>query len=145
MPDIEQHHDRGVMKLKQGDTLSAMVHFEKAVNSGGTADCLSYLGYCIAKERGQSAKGINLCGKALDEDPGNPLHHLNMAKIRLLMRDMNGAIEALRLGASCGENEEITAMLQEIGSRKPPLFSFLDRDHLLNRYCGIILARLRLR
>jgi hypothetical protein len=36
-------------------------------------------------------------------------------------------------------------MLEEIGSRKPPVFSFLHRDHLLNRYAGVVFSRLGLR
>ena len=143
--DLEQHLERGIMKLKQGDTLSALVHFEKAMNAGGTADCMSYLGYCIAKERGQSSRGMILCREALDENPGNPVHYLNMAKILLLRRDKDGAMDALRMGASCGDNEEISVLLEEIGSRKPPPLTFLDRDHPVNKYLGIILSWLGLR
>ncbi|MBT0663306.1 hypothetical protein KI809_03240 [Geobacter pelophilus] len=144
--EIEQYLNRGVLKLGQGDALSALVHFEKAVNAGGgTPECMSYLGYCIAKERGQTARGKILCREALDEDPGNPLHFLNLAKICLLCRDKDGALEALRQGAACGVNEELSALLEEVGSRKPPVFSFLHRDHLLNRYAGVVFSRLGLR
>lgn len=143
--DREQHLSRGIMKLGQGDTLSALVHFEKAAGLGATPVGMSYLGYCIARERGQLSRGMILCREAADEDPGNPVHYLNMAKIMLLMRDKDGAVEALRAGASHGDNDEVSALLQEIGTRKPPVFSFLDRDHILNRYAGIVLGRLGLR
>ena len=145
LPEIEQHFSRGIVKLKQGDTLSALVHFEKAVNARPTPEGMSYLGFCIAKERGQMSRGMILCREALDEDPENPVHYLNMARISLLMRDKETAIESLRTGASHGDNDEISTLLLEIGSRKPPVFSFLDRDHLLNRYAGIALTRLGLR
>lgn len=145
IPGIEEHLSRGIMKLKQGDALSALVHFEKAVSSGATPESMSYLGYCIAKERGQLSRGVNLCREALDKEPGNPVHYLNMAKILLLKKDVDGAVEELRAGASCGENEEIHNLLEEIGTRKPPVFSFLDRDHIINRYGGIVLSRLGLR
>ncbi|GAM08830.1 hypothetical protein OR1_01104 [Geobacter sp. OR-1] len=141
----EQHLNRGIVKLGQGDSLSALVHFEKAVDAGGTPECLSYLGYCIAKERGQISRGRILCREALDEEPENQIHYLNLAKICLLGRDKDGALESLRQGAAFGNNEELAAMLEEVGTRKPPVFSFLHRDHLLNLYAGIVLGRLGLR
>jgi Flp pilus assembly protein TadD len=143
--DIEREFERGMTKFREGNVLGAMVHFEKAVNLGGTPECLSFLGYCIAKERGQACKGLTLCREAIDEQPENPVHYLNMAKIHLLGRKLTEALDALRQGASFGPNEEISQMLEAIGTRKPPAISFLHRDNPINKYLGVLLGKLGMR
>ncbi len=143
--DVEQLRSRGMSKLSEGDILGALVYFEKAVLSGGTPDCISSLGYCIAKERGQSSKGLTLCREALEKEPGNPLHYLNMARIHLLLRNQVEALDMLRKGAACGHDDNIDALIEEIGTRKPPVLLYLHRDHTLNKYLGIILRRLGIR
>lgn len=141
LPDPEYQLFRGMTKLKEGDCLGAMVHFDKAVQAGGAPlVCSSYFGYCIAKERGQVSKGLTLCTQALDEEPDNPVHYLNMARIHLLANNREKALEVLRKGASCGANEEIADLLEKIGTRKPPPLSFLHRDHPINKYLGIFLG-----
>ncbi len=143
--DVEQLRAKGMSKLSDGDILAAMVYFEKAVNSGGTPDCISCFGYCIAKERGQASKGLTFCRDALEREPDNPLHYLNMARIQLLMRNQNEALDLLRQGAACGHDDTILALIEEIGTRKPPVLSFLHRDHPVNKYLGMILGRLGIR
>lgn len=143
--DAELEFERGITKLAEGNVLGAMVHFEKAVNSGGMPESLSYLGYCIAKERGQAFKGLALCREAIDEQSDNPVHYLNMAKIHLLGRNLPEALEALRKGAAFGPNEEISELLVSIGTRKPPALSFLHRDNPINKYLGVLLGKLGLR
>lgn len=143
--DAEREFERGIAKFREGNLLGAMVHFEKAVDAGGTPQCLSYLGYCIARERGQAWKGLALCREALDEEPENPLHYLNMARIHLLGRNLAEALEALRHGATFGPNQEISELLESIGTRKPPALSFLHRDNPINKYLGKLLGKFGMR
>lgn len=142
LPEPEHQLSRGMAKLREGDSLSALVFFEKAIQAGGAPVSLSCFGYCIAKERGQVSKGLNLCREALEKESGNPVHYLYMAKIHLLARQKVEALEVLRKGAALGLNDEIAALLEQVGNRKPPLVGFLSRDHPINKYLGIILAKL---
>lgn len=144
-PEAEREFSRGMGKLAGGDVLGALVHFEKANAIGAEPACRSFLGYCIAKERGQAKKGLAFCQEALAEEPDNPVHSLNIARIHLITGDKPAAIAALRSGTAHGHHQEIAALLDAVGTRKPPIFSFLHRNHPLNKYLGKFLARLGLR
>jgi len=138
-------YSRAVAALDAGETSTALAFLERALKIFDNACWYSYLGYCIAKERGQVRKGAELCGAALAQEPENPTHFLNLAKIHLVAGQKEAALKALREGMSCGGSPEIAALLEKIGTRKPPVFSFLSRDHALNRVAGLVLDRLKMR
>jgi predicted Zn-dependent protease len=136
---------RAVDALAAGETPSALAFLERALKLRDNACWYSYLGYCIAKERGQVKKGSELCATSLELDPENPAHYLNQAKVYLVAGNKTEALRVLRTGTSLGGNQEIMALLEEIGTRKPPVFSFLSRDNPINKLVGLILERLGLR
>jgi tetratricopeptide (TPR) repeat protein len=136
---------KGVRLLAESNSLGALACFEKAYILEQTPKIRSYLGYCIAAQRGQIAEALRLCTSAIEDEPGNPEHHLNMGRVYLSAKKKDEAIAALRKGLSVGDNSEIKTLLQDLGLRKRPAFPFLPRDHFLNKYMGILLRRLRLR
>ncbi|WP_246329808.1 tetratricopeptide repeat protein [Geomonas limicola] len=138
-------YDRAVAALDAGETSSALAFLERALKIFDNACWYSYLGYCVAKERGQVRKGVELCGSALQQEPENPIHFLNLARVHLVAGKKVEALQALREGMNCGGNAEILSLLEKIGTRKPPVFSFLPRNHALNRVVGLVLDRLKLR
>ena len=137
--------EKGVQFLRESNSLGALACFEKAYLSEKTPKIQSYLGYCIAAQRGQIAETLKLCAGAIEADPGTPEHYLNLGRVYLRAKRKDEAIAALRKGLSAGDNSEIRALLEDLGTRKRPLFPFLPRRHFLNKYGGIILHRLRLR
>jgi len=141
----EKEFVRGLKVLQGGDTLAALACFEKAVTQGRKPVYLSFLGFCIAKERGQIQKGIALCSEALENEPENVTHFLNLGKIYLVAGNKQEAIRVLRKGLALGLNEEITDLLDAIGTRKPPLFPALGRKNPLNKYLGQLLSWLGFR
>lgn len=145
-PDAGGEIRLGLEALHEGRMLAALAHFEKA--SCDAADdpvCSSCLGYCVAKERGQRKRGIELCRAALARDPDNPLHALNLARIHLLDGDKPAAIAVLREGMRRAPAPELAMELETLGLRKPPVFPFLKRSNPLNRYLGAALNLLGLR
>lgn len=145
-PDAGGEIRLGLEALREGRTLAALACFEKA-SSGAAEDPVraSCLGYCIAKERGQRKRGIELCRAALERDPGNPIHTLNLARIHLLGRDKPAAIAVLREGMRRSPSPELVAELELLGLRRPPILPFLKRSNPLNRYLGTVLSLLGLR
>ena len=137
--------ERGVRLLAEANSLGALACFEKAYVTEQTPRIRSYLGYCIAAQRGQTEEALRLCLSAIEEDPGNPDHYLNMGRVYLTSKRKNEAIAALRKGLSAGDSPAIKALLADLGMRKKQVFPFLPRQHLLNKYAGLILHRLRLR
>jgi predicted Zn-dependent protease len=143
--DVDKIFARAVEALAAGETTSALALLERALKVSDNPSWHSYLGYCIAKERGQVRKGIDLCLACVKLEPENPVHYLNLAKVHVISGHKAEALGALREGMTVGGSTEIRSLLNQLGNRKPPVLSFLSRDHLLNKVLGMVLSRLRLR
>lgn len=135
----------GLRLLGEANILGALACFEKAHIHEKSPIIQSYLAYCIAMERGQISDALNLCRVAIEAEPHNPEHYLNLARVYLKAKRKDEAIAALRKGLSFGDNREIRVLLERLGLRKKPVFSFLPRNSFLNKYLGLILRQLRLR
>ncbi len=137
--------EKGVVLLKENNFLGALSCIEKAYSIRKRPEAGSYLGFCIAYERGQITEAIALCRSAIAEQPGNPVHYLNLARVYLKAKRKDDALDVLRKGISFGDNKEILSLLENVGVRKETLFPFLRRSNFLNKYAGLLLHRLKLR
>ncbi|MBE0426397.1 MAG: tetratricopeptide repeat protein [Nitrospirae bacterium] len=147
MPDTELESllNRGLEALNSGDTLSALVFFEKALKMENSPAICSYFALCISKERGQFSKAISLCEEEIKREPENTDVYLNLGRIYLFQNKREEAVKVFRDGLSHGINQQIIDELNKLGTRKPPVISFLKRSNPINKYLGIILKRLGLR
>ena len=136
---------KGIQSLQQKNYLAALGYFERAYSLQKTPLAASYFALCIATERGKISDAITLCSEAIEQDPQDPRHYLNLAKIYLKAKRKPECLETLRKGLAQGEEAEIRSLLEAVGVRKTPILFFLPRSHVLNRYLGYILSRLRLR
>lgn len=128
-----------------GQTLSALAQLEAALKISDNTAWYPLYAFCIAKERGHVKRAYELCRMALEADPHNPLHYYYLARVHLVAKSPSQAIAALESGVLAGGCPEIAALLNQLGTRKPLVFKKLKRDNPLNKYAGLILARLRLR
>ena len=131
--------------LAARQTLAALGHLEKALKLQDNPSWYSYLGYCIAKQRGQINKGIDLCLSSLELEREEPVHYLNLGNIHLVSGNKSEALRVFREGMVRGNHKEIQRRLDEIGMRKSPVFKSLPRNNPVNRYLGILLSKLGLR
>jgi tetratricopeptide (TPR) repeat protein len=145
LDDADKLFRRALEALAAGEAPSALALLERALKLGDNPSWHSYLGYCIAKERGQLKKGAELCLAAQRLEPDNTVHYLNLAKVHQIAGQKAEALEVLRGGMCAGGSPEIISMLGELGNRKPPVLSFLSRDHFLNKVLGLIFNRMGLR
>jgi tetratricopeptide (TPR) repeat protein len=136
--DGEVLFKKGLESFAQGDTLSALSYFEKAINIEKSPAVCSYYALCIAKERGQVSNAISLCKEAIQKEPGNSLHYLNLGKIYLVDNNKEEAIKTFRAGLDYETNPLIVDELNKLGPRKPPILPFLERSNPINRYLGIM-------
>jgi len=136
---------KGIALLTDNNTLGALAYFEKAYTAKKTPSIQSYLGMCIALERGKITYGLMLCNNAILLEPGNPVHYQNLGRIYLRAGKILDAIETFRKGLLFGDNAEIKRILDSLGTRKKPVFPFLPRNNFLNKYAGLIMHRLKLR
>lgn len=137
--------EKGLALLKDDNPLAALTCFEKAYTLKKTPELQSYLGFCIAAERGKITEALGLCNLALAHEPDNPVHYLNLARIYLKADKKTDTIETLRKGLSFGENAEIHQLLENLGMRKKSVVPFISRNNFLNKYLGLLLHRLKLR
>jgi tetratricopeptide (TPR) repeat protein len=141
----QKEFDRAQQELDRNNVLAALACLERALGIWDDPLWHSRLGFCIAKQRGQFTRAFELCRTAIEHDPGNPLHYLYLGKVYLVAGNTYEALQAFRKGMILGGSPEIERMLDDIGTRKPPVISFLSRDNLLNKLLGIILTRFGMR
>lgn len=137
--------ERARRAIAMDNTVAGLAGIEKALSLKDDKGWYSFLGYCVARERGQVSRGTELCMISLEHDPNNPEHYLNLGKIQLLSGNRAEALRILREGVARGENAELMAVLNEFGKRKSPLIPFLPRTNPLNKFLGLILRRIGLR
>lgn len=143
--DFEKLVSKGEEAINSRDTVSALSFFERAISLQDTPLCRSYLAFCIAKERGQYKKGISLCEEAIKEEPTNAVLYLNLGRIYLLLHQRDEAMKIFREGLQYEEHRQLVDELIKLGMRKSLIFPFLKRSNPLNRFLGLLLAKLGLR
>jgi hypothetical protein len=154
---------RAIFAIDRGDTLQGLIALECSPQLRTMPAVESYLGYCIAKERGEFREGVRLCQAALTAEPDNPAHYLNLGRVLLMTQDKAKAIATFWKGISKAPGGEMGVLvsrsqpgrsrehnlildeLRRLGIRKKSPFASLHRTHPLNRMAGKVLATLGLR
>jgi tetratricopeptide (TPR) repeat protein len=158
-----ENAQRVIFAIDRGDTLHGLIALECSPQLRSLPAVESYLGYCIAKERGMLREAVRLCRSALKAEPDNPAHYLNLGRVFLIAQNKGKAIAAFwdgiskAPGAEAGvlvkraqrgharEHNLILEELRRLGIRKKAPFPSLHRGHPLNRATGKLLATLGLR
>ncbi|WP_298435742.1 hypothetical protein [Geobacter sp.] len=143
--DVDALINQGIKAANSGDTVYALECLEQAVKLRSTPRAWSYLAFCLARERQQIDYAVKICEEAIRKDPRSSSHYLNLGRIHLLAGRRTDAIRLFRQGLLYERNVQIEAELRRLGLRKPPVIGFLGREHVLNKYLGIMLTKLRLR
>ena len=133
---------KGERALQNGDTLVALLHFEMAHAIEPTPGVKAKLAFCLAKERRQYQQAMALCREALQAEPDNPDHYLQLSRIYQVAGQKHKAIKSLRKGLKFKRHQPIIDELTRLGVRQEPFFSALPREHFLNRSLGVLLAKL---
>ncbi|MDD2308986.1 MAG: tetratricopeptide repeat protein [Desulfuromonadaceae bacterium] len=141
----QKEFDRAQHELDLGNVLAALASLERALSIWDDPLWHSRFGFCLAKQRGQVTRALELCSSAIEHDPGNPLHYLYLGKVYLVAGNTYEALQAFRQGMAFGGSPELEQVLNAIGVRKSPVIPFLSRDNQLNKVLGIIFGRLGLR
>jgi len=143
--DLQEQVREGVTEARKGNTLLASMQLEKAIKETRHPEVLAWYGYCLAKDKKSYGQAMELCKEALATSPENPDLYLAVGRIYLLAGKKRSAISAFNKGLKMGRNDAIIKQLHQIGLRRSPVFSFMDRDSSINVYTGIFLSKLGLR
>jgi Flp pilus assembly protein TadD len=137
--------EKALEAISGGQEFLALSYFEQARTMENEPLYLSSKALCLAKVRRSFKEAIYLCRDALEIEPTNPVHYLNLGKIYLFAGQKKKALSTFRDGLKRGRNSAIVAELENLGVRKQPFFPFLTRTHPLNKYSGILLSKIGLR
>ena len=119
--------------------------FELSLALEPDADAGSDLAFCLAKSGGDPQAALQLAEESLASQPTNTHCLLNLAKIEIFLGDKEMGLATLRKGVQFGGGQEFLAELARVGVRVPPPIKSLPRNHLLNKYLGIMLHRIGVR
>ena len=145
--DPDEFFSVGLFLLKRDRVKEAMTAFRQALDMRKTEPrYMSYYGYCLAKVEGRTREGATLCEKAVQKEFFRVELFINLARVYIMAGNRKKAHVELRKGLTLDkENKEILAELDRMGTRKPPVFPFLERKNPINKLAGKFLHRLRLR
>ncbi len=135
--------EKGLAWLKRGEMLTALSFFERSFGlDPSNSACLSYMALLVGLERGRVRKAITMAEEAVSRSPEIPALHVNLGRLYNRAGKNEEALQAVRKSLKNGRMlPEAIALLNEINPRMKPLFSFLPRGHLINRWAGKILKK----
>jgi len=137
--------EQAIREADNGNTLIALVHFEKVLKERKSPLLTTYFAYCLAKERKEYGQALALCKKAIERTLPAPVLYLNLGRIFLAAGHKRQALNAFRRGLKFGSHPLIIAEIKQLGMRKNPVIPILSRDNICNKYLGLLLDRLALR
>ncbi len=136
--------ETALAKLADDDDLTALELLEKAEKILSTPKARSYLAYCRAKIKYEFTEAAKMCTRAVKEEPDNPEHYLNLARIYLLANMRKPALQTIRKGLKLGPDNELMKEFRKFERRRNPVFASLPREHFLNRNVGKLFFRIGL-
>jgi len=144
-PEEQEMYEKGIEAVNSGDTPNGLFCLESLFETKPDPVITSYYAVCLAKERGEVERAFELCDEAMEDDPGNSVHYLNLGRVCLAADMKREAIKAFRDGLLYRKNPLISSELERLGWRDLPVFPSLGREHSLNRMLGKVLFKLGLR
>jgi Flp pilus assembly protein TadD len=135
---------QGLRKLRDGHPQDALNHFQKASEmEPQNPYYMSFAGVALVRTRGKRAAAVKLCENALTLKRNEAQLHLNLAEVYLAADRRGDALVTLdRAAVAFGRHAGVQRARYRLGSRRPPVLSFLSRDNALNRKLGIWRHRL---
>lgn len=144
----EELFDRGIERCRRGAWEGGLTDLslvlERAPKGSLQGLFYSYLGYAVAKVRGQRREGIRLCRHAIKMEFYQPEAYVNLARACLLDDQRRSACSAIRDGLKIDpDHPELLDLWHSVGQRRRPVLPFLSRRNLLNRILGRVRHDLR--
>lgn len=133
-----------VAKIRQGALSDAALLFRRLVDSGSDEPFhLSYCGLLTAAVSGQVRQGLELCERALRYGADEPEVVINLARVYEQHGARTRAVETLRRGLRhCPGHPALQQYIDRLSLHRRPPLSFVERNHPLNKFLAIKIARL---
>lgn len=144
-PAAEESYRQGLRSLQLGKGLQALAYFEAAIqidrqhltDEPGQARYLSFYGLCLAIEARKPMEGIKFCKEAVALEPFHGDLYHNLCRAFLAANRKKEAVKALVDGQRVEpDHPGLRQQWKQMGERKPPVLTFLDRSNPINVALG---------
>jgi tetratricopeptide (TPR) repeat protein len=141
----------GCAYLKEGNYGEAL-HYLQLQKSMYEADpekeippeFLSNYGIALAYAENRFSEAVNYCSQAIKKQFYNPEFYLNLARVYQRANRRASAVSVLHKGLKIDVSHPgLLKAVRQLGVRRPPVLSFLPRGSMVNKYLGILVARLQ--
>ncbi len=103
---------------------------------------LSYYGLLLARAERKWEEGERICIEAVKMKRHQPQLYVNLAELYLAAGKRADAVDVLQEAIQYEPSDSrLNRMMIRVGIRRPPVFSFLERGHPLNRSLGMFRHR----
>lgn len=132
-------------EFKQGLTLlrddyagKALPHMKRAVElEKNNPYYMSYLGVVLARSEKKWGEAEKLCDGAVRLKRNQAQLYLNLAEVYATAGRRDEAVEALQAGLKYARRDiRLNIAMNKLTKRRAPVFSFLQRQHPINRGLG---------
>jgi tetratricopeptide (TPR) repeat protein len=127
--------------MQRGDYKAALRLLTAVYAQPGTEappDGRSLYGFCLAVAGRKVAEGVEQCRLAIDLQPYDAAHHVNLIKLFLAIGSRRRAVEALEQALRAFPDDALLLKTRETMRyrRAHPVIPFLHRDNPLNIWLG---------
>ena len=142
----DEHFRLGMEALERNDHRDALDHFRVADNLDPTRPSFrSYHGLCLGIVDRRFGEALEMCRSAAKEEFFNPALYHNLARVHFVFGFKTEGIRYLRRGLMIDPgNAQIRSEFGHLGVRTKPVLGFLRREHVFNRWLGLLRNRARL-
>jgi tetratricopeptide (TPR) repeat protein len=124
--------ERGLIFLAE-----AYLRLSRATDAKIPPAALSWYGLSLAMHRGRFKEAADFCQLAIDKEFYNSEHYQNLARVWVAGKSRRKAVEAIDRGLAVEPgNGGLLKLRVGLGFRRPPVLTFLHRDHPLNQALG---------
>ncbi|MFN7966706.1 MAG: tetratricopeptide repeat protein [Acidobacteriota bacterium] len=141
----ERWFNVGVELARNGRYTQALEPLEQAMaysinepaSSAYARPLRSYFGLAVALGRGDIVRGRKLCEEAISDGTLDVELYVNLARVYLKANRKDLAIEAIDTARAIDPDHlVVNGLFKQLGERRSPVFTFLDRSHPINVVAG---------
>ena len=130
----------GLTLLRDNYAMKALPHMKRAADlDKNNPYYMSYLGVVLARSEQKWGEAERLCDAAVRMKRNQAQLYLNLAEVYATAGRRDEAVEALQSGLKFARRDvRLTIAMNRLVERRPPVFTFLTRQNLLNRQLGML-------
>ena len=134
---------QGLTFLRDNYPVKALPHMQRALElEKNNPYYMSYLGVILARSEEKWAEAEQLCDSAVRLKRNQAQLYLNLAEVYANAGRREDAVETLQAGLKYAQRDvRLNMALTRLAERRPPVLTFLNRKHPINRQLGILRHR----